>query len=67
MRATTKPLPGFVLSVVLVFMGWYMVTNSTSGMASSFGWFFMVIGLLAGVGNLFLVVVSKRAERNDRR
>ena len=44
-----------------------MVTNSTSGMASSFGWFFMVIGLLAGVGNLFLVVVSKRAERNDRR
>ena len=67
MRATVKPLPGFVLSVVLVFMGWYMMTNSTSGMASTFGWFFIVIGVIAGVGNLFLVVVSKRAERNVRR
>ena len=67
MRATTKPLPRFVLSVVLAIMGWYMLTHASSAMASYFGWFFVVIGLAAGAGNLFLVVVGRRAQRRDSR
>lgn len=67
MRATTKPLPGLIMSVLLAIMGWYMLANSTGGMAFYFGWFFVAIGLVAGGGNLFLLILGKRAQLKDHR
>ena len=59
MRFTTNPTIGLVLALLLMFAGWFMVTQG-NGSAKLFGGLFMAVGALTAAVNAALLGRRKR-------
>ncbi|MFT4297400.1 MAG: hypothetical protein QM582_18515 [Micropruina sp.] len=65
MKSSTRPASGLAMSVLLLVAGWYMSTRG-AGAAELFGWFFLVVGVLACAINLMLLIRSRSSGGSPR-
>jgi hypothetical protein len=59
MRQRNQPVVALVLCVLLVVSGWYMISGEGIN-GRTFGWCFIVVGIVGGAVNLVMVLRTRR-------
>ncbi len=59
MRQRPQPVVALVLCVMLILSGWYMISGEGIN-GRTFGWCFIVVGLIGGGVNLAMVLSTRR-------